>query len=109
MRIIGDSSVCPLLLPLSLTLEHRVLTGGEAGGFLAGVMADLQLPESRRAGHRAAAFGSCSGQRLPESRLDSNQAFKRFHGFQFAPGRSDPLLFASLSRNKTACREEDGA
>lgn len=31
------------VLPLSLTFDHRVVTGGEAGRFLAAVIADLQL------------------------------------------------------------------
>jgi pyruvate dehydrogenase E2 component (dihydrolipoamide acetyltransferase) len=29
------------ILPLSLTFDHRVVTGGEAGRFLAAVIADL--------------------------------------------------------------------
>lgn len=33
------------LMPLSLTFDHRVVSGGEAGRFLAAVMADLALPE----------------------------------------------------------------
>lgn len=32
------------ILPLSLTFDHRVVTGGEAGRFLAAVIADLQSP-----------------------------------------------------------------
>ena len=32
-------------LPLSLTFDHRVVTGGEAGRFLNAVIADLQRPE----------------------------------------------------------------
>jgi pyruvate dehydrogenase E2 component (dihydrolipoamide acetyltransferase) len=32
------------LLPLSLTFDHRAVTGGEAGRFLNAVIADLQLP-----------------------------------------------------------------
>ena len=31
-------------LPLSLTFDHRCVTGGEALRFLAAVIADLQLP-----------------------------------------------------------------
>ena len=31
------------ILPLSLTFDHRVVTGGEAGRFLAAVIADLTL------------------------------------------------------------------
>ncbi len=33
------------LLPLSLTFDHRVVTGGEAARFLAAVIADLALPD----------------------------------------------------------------
>lgn len=33
------------ILPLSLTFDHRTVTGGEAGCFLAAVITDLQLPE----------------------------------------------------------------
>jgi len=33
------------ILPLSLTFDHRVVTGGEAGRFLAAVIANLHLPE----------------------------------------------------------------
>lgn len=33
------------VLPLSLTFDHRVVTGGEAARFLAAVIADLQLPD----------------------------------------------------------------
>jgi 2-oxoisovalerate dehydrogenase E2 component (dihydrolipoyl transacylase) len=33
------------LLPLSVTFDHRAVTGGEAGRFLAAVIADLELPE----------------------------------------------------------------
>jgi len=33
------------VLPLSLTFDHRVVTGGEAARFLAAVIADLALPE----------------------------------------------------------------
>lgn len=32
------------MLPLSLTFDHRAVTGGEAGRFLNAVIADLQLP-----------------------------------------------------------------
>jgi pyruvate dehydrogenase E2 component (dihydrolipoamide acetyltransferase) len=31
------------MLPLSLTFDHRAVTGGEAGRFLNAVIADLQL------------------------------------------------------------------
>ncbi len=33
------------VLPLSLSFDHRVVTGGEAGRFLAAVIADLGLPD----------------------------------------------------------------
>jgi 2-oxoisovalerate dehydrogenase E2 component (dihydrolipoyl transacylase) len=33
------------LIPLSLTIDHRVVTGGEAARFLARVIADLELPQ----------------------------------------------------------------
>ena len=33
------------LLPLSLTFDHRVATGGEAARFLAASVADLEKPE----------------------------------------------------------------
>jgi pyruvate dehydrogenase E2 component (dihydrolipoamide acetyltransferase) len=32
------------VLPLSLTFDHRALTGGEAARFLRAVIADLQQP-----------------------------------------------------------------
>jgi pyruvate dehydrogenase E2 component (dihydrolipoamide acetyltransferase) len=32
-------------MPLSLTFDHRVITGGEAVRFLGAVIADLELPE----------------------------------------------------------------
>ena len=33
------------MLPLSLTFDHRVVTGGEAARFLAATIADLGLPD----------------------------------------------------------------
>jgi 2-oxoisovalerate dehydrogenase E2 component (dihydrolipoyl transacylase) len=33
------------LIPLSLTIDHRVVTGGEAARFLAAVIKDLELPQ----------------------------------------------------------------
>ena len=33
------------VMPLSLTFDHRVVTGGEAARFLAAVIADLKLPD----------------------------------------------------------------
>ena len=33
------------IMPLSLTFDHRAITGGEATRFLAAVMADIALPE----------------------------------------------------------------
>jgi pyruvate dehydrogenase E2 component (dihydrolipoamide acetyltransferase) len=32
------------VMPLSLTFDHRVVTGGEAARFLAAVIADLERP-----------------------------------------------------------------
>jgi pyruvate dehydrogenase E2 component (dihydrolipoamide acetyltransferase) len=37
----GKPAVCPML-PLSLTFDHRVVTGGEAARFLAAVVAELE-------------------------------------------------------------------
>jgi 2-oxoisovalerate dehydrogenase E2 component (dihydrolipoyl transacylase) len=42
---VGDEIVVRRVLPLSLTFDHRVVTGGEAARFLAAVIADLELPE----------------------------------------------------------------
>jgi pyruvate dehydrogenase E2 component (dihydrolipoamide acetyltransferase) len=33
------------IMPLSLTFDHRVVTGGEAARFLAAVIADLRRPD----------------------------------------------------------------
>ena len=33
------------MLPLSLTFDHRAVTGGEAARFLAAALADLERPE----------------------------------------------------------------
>jgi len=33
------------ILPLSLTIDHRAVTGGEAARFLAELLADLGLPD----------------------------------------------------------------
>ena len=41
----GGVPVVHRLLPLSLTFDHRIVTGGEAGRFLAAVIADLARPE----------------------------------------------------------------
>jgi len=38
----GDAPAVRRLLPLSLTFDHRAVTGGEAGRFLAAVIADLE-------------------------------------------------------------------
>ena len=38
----GDALVVHRILPLSLTFDHRVVTGGEAARFLAAVIADLE-------------------------------------------------------------------
>jgi len=34
-----------LRMPLSLTFDHRCVTGGEAARFLAALMKDLELPD----------------------------------------------------------------
>lgn len=41
----GEQPAVHRILPLSLTFDHRAVTGGEAGRFLAAVMADLEQPE----------------------------------------------------------------
>jgi pyruvate dehydrogenase E2 component (dihydrolipoamide acetyltransferase) len=33
------------ILPLSLTVDHRAVTGGEAARFLAALLKDLEFPE----------------------------------------------------------------
>jgi pyruvate dehydrogenase E2 component (dihydrolipoamide acetyltransferase) len=43
--VIDDKVVVHRILPLSLTFDHRVVTGGEAGRFLNAVIADLQRAE----------------------------------------------------------------
>jgi pyruvate dehydrogenase E2 component (dihydrolipoamide acetyltransferase) len=42
---VGDRIEIHLRMPLSLTFDHRVVTGGEAVRFLAAVIADLEVPE----------------------------------------------------------------
>ena len=42
---VDDKPAVHRMLPLSVTFDHRAVTGGEAGRFLAAMMADLQLPE----------------------------------------------------------------
>lgn len=42
---VGDRIEAHRRIPLSLTFDHRCVTGGEAVRFLAAVIADLQLPE----------------------------------------------------------------
>ncbi|WP_179401275.1 dihydrolipoamide acetyltransferase family protein [Burkholderia guangdongensis] len=42
---VGGVAVVHRLLPLSLTFDHRVVTGGEAARFLAAAIADLQLAQ----------------------------------------------------------------
>jgi pyruvate dehydrogenase E2 component (dihydrolipoamide acetyltransferase) len=41
----GDQIEIHTRMPLSLTFDHRVITGGEAVRFLGAVIADLELPE----------------------------------------------------------------
>jgi 2-oxoisovalerate dehydrogenase E2 component (dihydrolipoyl transacylase) len=40
--VVDDRPAVRRMLPLSLTFDHRVVTGGEAGRFLNAVLADLQ-------------------------------------------------------------------
>ena len=42
--VVDDKPAVRRLLPLSLTFDHRAVTGGEAGRFLKAVIADLQRP-----------------------------------------------------------------
>lgn len=42
---VEDKPVVHRMLPLSVTFDHRAVTGGEAGRFLAAMMGDLQKPE----------------------------------------------------------------
>ncbi|HEX5079700.1 MAG TPA: dihydrolipoamide acetyltransferase family protein [Geminicoccaceae bacterium] len=42
---VGDEVVVRRIMPLSLTFDHRVVTGGEAARFLAAVIADLELAD----------------------------------------------------------------
>ncbi len=41
--VVDDRPAVHHMLPLSVTFDHRAVTGGEAGRFLAAMMADLQL------------------------------------------------------------------
>ncbi|MGQ0750720.1 MAG: dihydrolipoamide acetyltransferase family protein [Betaproteobacteria bacterium] len=43
--VVDDQPAVRRMLPLSLTFDHRVVTGGEAGRFLNAVIADLQQSE----------------------------------------------------------------
>ena len=43
--VLNDQPAVRRMLPLSLTFDHRVVTGGEAGRFLNAVIADLQRSE----------------------------------------------------------------
>ena len=42
---VDDKPVVHRMLPLSVTFDHRAVTGGEAGRFLVAMMGDLQKPE----------------------------------------------------------------
>jgi 2-oxoisovalerate dehydrogenase E2 component (dihydrolipoyl transacylase) len=42
--VVDDKPAAHRMLPLSLTFDHRVVTGGEAGRFLNAVITDLQRP-----------------------------------------------------------------
>ncbi len=41
---VNDKPAVHRMLPLSVTFDHRAVTGGEAGRFMAAMIADLQLP-----------------------------------------------------------------
>jgi pyruvate dehydrogenase E2 component (dihydrolipoamide acetyltransferase) len=43
--VVDDKPAVRRMLPLSLTFDHRVATGGEAGRFLKAVITDLQQPD----------------------------------------------------------------
>ena len=43
--VVDERPAVRRMLPLSLTFDHRVVTGGEAGRFLNAVIVDLQRPE----------------------------------------------------------------
>ena len=43
--VVDDKPAVRRMLPLALTFDHRVVTGGEAGRFLNAVIADLQKRE----------------------------------------------------------------
>jgi len=43
--VVDDRPAVRRMLPLSLTFDHRVVTGGEAGRFLNAVISDLQKPQ----------------------------------------------------------------
>jgi len=45
LRVRDGAPAARTLLPLSLTFDHRAVTGGEAGRFLAAVIADLETPD----------------------------------------------------------------
>ncbi len=42
---VDDKAVVHRMLPLSVTFDHRAVTGGEAGRFMAAMIIDLQRPE----------------------------------------------------------------
>ena len=42
---VDERPVVHRMLPLSVTFDHRAVTGGEAGRFLGAMMADLQQME----------------------------------------------------------------
>ncbi len=43
--VVDDKPAVRRMLPLSLTFDHRAVTGGEAGRFLKAVISDLQRPD----------------------------------------------------------------
>ena len=43
--VVNDQPAVHRVLPLSVTFDHRAVTGGEAGRFMAAMIADLQRPD----------------------------------------------------------------
>jgi pyruvate dehydrogenase E2 component (dihydrolipoamide acetyltransferase) len=43
--VVDDKPAVHRMLPLSVTFDHRAVTGGEAGRFMAAMIADLHVPE----------------------------------------------------------------
>jgi len=45
MKLVNSIPAIHRLLPLSLTFDHRAISGGEAGRFLAAAISNLEIPE----------------------------------------------------------------